>query len=349
MSSTRMLHLCVVTPCFNEEQIIELFYKELKVALRSLDSVYTSILFVDDGSTDRTLQILNRIAKTDPRVQVLSLSRNSGHQIALTAGLDFADADGMVMMDCDLQHPPELIPRMVQYWLQGYDVISGVRRETADASFMKRKLSGAFYVLFNFLSDVRLTSGTADFCLLSRRAHQALRCMPERHRFLRGMISWIGFPRMAVPYDAPARGAGEAKYTMAKSWRMALDAVFSFSATPIRMALRVGLWIIALAFCYLCFILYSVLFKGGTVRGWGSIATLILGLGGTQLVFVGLIGEYLSRIYEEIKDRPLYFLKQGPGLTREAISGDWCSGDRRESIASASPHEATRALAAHRS
>jgi dolichol-phosphate mannosyltransferase len=280
--------------------------------LTTLEGVTTCILFVDDGSTDRTLDVLNRIAAGDVSVEVLSLSRNFGQQIAITAGLDFADADAVVVMDSDLQHPPTLIPEMVRYWLGGYDVVSAVRQHTADASLMKRKTSSAFYVFFNFLADVKLTPGAADFCLLSRRAHRALQRMPERHRLLRGMVSWIGFRRVSVPYTAPARPAGTSKFTPARMWRMAIDAVFSFSAAPIRMASKVGIGILILAFCYFCYSLYFVLFKGSTVQGWASIMTLILGLGGTQLIFIGLIGEYLSRVYEESKGRPLYFLKQEP-------------------------------------
>ena len=326
VSSARMPHLCVVAPCYNEGAVIESFYVELKAALSSLEGIRTSIVFVDDGSSDATLQILNRIAEKDATVQVLSLSRNFGHQIALTAGLDFADADAVLIMDSDLQHPPKLIPQMVRHWLDGYHVVLGVRRETADASFLKRRTSAGFYALFNLLSDVKLVPGAADFCLLSRPVHEALLRMPERHRVLRGMISWVGFSRVTVPYDAAARRAGESKYTPARMWRMAVDAVLSFSSVPIRMALRVGLGILLLAFAYFSYIIYAVLFNGGTVKGWASIVTLILALGGTQLVFIGLVGEYLGRVYEEGKRRPLYFLKQQPqAAARSAAAASYWS------------------------
>jgi polyisoprenyl-phosphate glycosyltransferase len=323
-SSAYMPRLCVVAPCYNEENVIEEFYQELRGALALLESIRTSILFVDDGSTDTTLDILNRIAEADSSVQVISLSRNFGQQIALTAGLDAAEADAVLMMDSDLQHPPNMIPQMVERWFCGYDVVSAVRRDTKGASLLKRKTSTGFYVVFNLLSDIKLTSGAADFCLLSRRAHAALQRMPERHRLLRGMIAWIGFSRTTVPYDAPVRPAGQSKYTPAKMWGMALDAVLSFSATPIRMASRVGLFILFIAFVYFCYVFFSFV-NGNTVRGWASIITLILALGGAQLIFIGLIGEYLSRVYEESKDRPLYFLKQSPGIAAE------CEGYSRRS------------------
>ena len=304
--------LCIVTPCFNEEAVLPLFYRNLKAVLGRMPGAETVILFVDDGSTDTTLQILNQLAATDDAVGVVSLSRNFGHQIAITAGLDYAVGDAILMMDSDLQHPPELIPLMVQKWQEGFDVVSAIRQTTKGASFLKRQSSSLFYLVFNALSEVKVPMGAADFCLLSERAKLALQSMPERHRLLRGMISWIGFRRALLSYEAPERAAGSSKYNLIWMESLALDGVSSFSAAPVRLAFRVGVLIITIALVYFCYILYAAFRYGDVVRGWSSLVVVILGMGGSQLFFIGIIGEYLSRLYEEGKHRPLYFVKQEP-------------------------------------
>ncbi|MEW6306151.1 MAG: glycosyltransferase family 2 protein [Verrucomicrobiota bacterium] len=303
--------LCVVTPCFNEAEVIGPFYSELKAVLQSLADLEHQILFIDDGSTDGTLDQLNALAARDPAVRVYALSRNFGHQIALTAGLDAADADAVVMMDSDLQHPPSLIPEMVRLWRQGNDVVSAVRRTTADASPLKSLSSSLFYGLVNRLSDTRIVPGAADFCLLSRRAHAALCQLPERHRFLRGMVSWIGYPRTFVEFTAPPRAAGQSKYTLARMMKLALNATFSFSIVPLRLAAQLGLLAVFLSLVHLVFILIAW-FRETLVPGWATIVFLVTFLGGVQLVFIGVLGEYLARIFEEVKQRPLYLLKQSP-------------------------------------
>jgi dolichol-phosphate mannosyltransferase len=292
------------------------FYARLKESLESLPDLRHRILFVDDGSSDETLAELNRIAADDAAVEVYSLSRNFGHQIALTAGLDAARGDAVVMMDSDLQHPPTLIPHLVEQWRRGADVVSAVRRSTADESRFKRLTSRGFYKFLNALSDTPIPEGAADFCLLSRRAHRALRAMPERHRFLRGMVSWMGFERVFVEYDAPARAAGKSKYTLRRMLRLASNAVFSFSAAPLQTASRVGMLAMLAGFAYLAYIVGRYLLYHDLVPGWSSVVCSIVILGGLQLVFIGLIGEYLARIFEEVKGRPLYLFKQRPSRRR---------------------------------
>ncbi len=311
--------LAIVTPCYNEQDVVELFYREVKHVMTSLQTATASdlsmewqLLFVDDGSRDDTLGRLNQLAAEDSRVRVYSLSRNFGHQVALTAGLDQANADAVVMMDCDLQHPPALIPAMIAEWQSGADIVQAVRQTTADANWLKRGMSRMFYWAINHISDVPIVPGAADFCLLSRRAHQALRAMPERHRFLRGMVSWLGFPRAMLNYDAAARAAGESKYTLAKMWRLAATAVISFSATPLKMATRAGVMVTLLGLVYLAYVLTRFLIWGDLVPGWGSLMCTMLLLGGMQLFSIGLVGEYLARVFEEAKHRPLYFFKQEP-------------------------------------
>src|SRR5688572_21455610 len=242
--------LCVVSPCYNEAEVIGPFYRELKRVLQALPDLDHRILFVDDGSSDATLERLNDIAAEDPSVDVYALSRNFGHQIALTAGLDAARGDAVVMMDSDLQHPPELIPRMVELWREGNDVVSALRRRTADETFFKGLSSRGFYTLINLLSNTPIEPGAADFCLLSRRAHKGLRSLPERHRFLRGMVSWIGFRRALVPYDAASRHAGKSKYTLRRMLALASNAVVSFSAAPLQAASRIGLAVVGAGCVY---------------------------------------------------------------------------------------------------
>ena len=301
--------LCVIAPCYNEERAIDAFYSELRAALAALDGLDVRILFVDDGSTDGTLEKLRQIVSLDRRVEVLSLSRNFGHQAALSAGLDAATGDAIVMLDSDLQHPPRVIGAMVARWREGYDIVSGIRISTEGAGWMKRAATGAFYWLINHLSDTVVVPGAADFGLLSSTAHRALVSMPERHKFLRGMISWIGFKRSFVEYHAGARSGGDTKYTWTRMFGFALDAIFSFSTAPIRLASRVGTLIACAGVLYLVYILWRY-FQGDFVQGWPSLISVLLIIGGTQLIFIGLIGEYLARTYEEAKRRPLYLVRE---------------------------------------
>jgi dolichol-phosphate mannosyltransferase len=305
--------LCVVAPCYNEVSVIERFLSTLRAKLDRIPDGCYRIVIVDDGSTDGTLEILNQLAATDARLEVYSLSRNFGHQIALSAGLDVAHGDAILLMDSDLQHPPEVACEMVRLWRSsGADVISAVRRTTSDASLFKRWSGRMFYALINAMSETPIMAGAADFCLLSARAHRALCAMPERHRFLRGMISWIGFERAVVEYDAPARQGGESKYTPLKMAGLAMDAIVSFSATPMKMATRLGAAAAVAGGAYLLFALWRYLAVGDLERGWGSLIGAVLILGGIQLLFLGLMGEYLVRLFDEAKRRPLYLFKQTP-------------------------------------
>jgi dolichol-phosphate mannosyltransferase len=274
------------------------------------------VVFVDDGSTDDTLALLNGFAEHDPALRVLSLSRNFGHQVALTAGIDHAAGDAVVMMDSDLQHPPSVIPELVRQWRAGHDVVNAIRQRTEGEGWFKGLTSRGFYALLNLLSGTKVPAGAADFCLLSRRVCLALRDMPERHRFLRGLVSWAGFDRALVPYVAPKRAAGSTKYSLVKMVGLALDAVFSFSAEPLRLALRAGLGITIFGFAYLAYALIYGYLLSGLVPGYSSLIALMMILGGSQLMFIGLIGQYLARIFEQVKGRPIYLLKQEPPEAR---------------------------------
>jgi dolichol-phosphate mannosyltransferase len=310
--------ICIVCPCYNEAEVIGEFHEALVRAIESIEHLEAKILYVEDGSTDGTLERINELARADGRrVGVLSLSRNFGHQVSLSAGLDFAPGEAVLMMDTDMQHPPELLPEMVRLWREGKEVVSAVRKTTNDASAWQRWTSRGFYWILNRMSGTEIVDGAADFCLLSRRAADALRNMPERHRFLRGMISWVGYERAFVEFEAPARAAGRSKYTLARRIRMALDAVFSFSALPIRIAGRVGFAVTALGFGYLAYVLLWYIFGNRTISGWTSILCAVLILGGLQLAFLGLLGEYVARVFEQVKARPLYLVKQEPAWACE--------------------------------
>ena len=305
--------ICVVSPCFNEEEGIDAFYENLKRVLREECSQFSHrIVLVDDGSSDATLERLQLLAKKDPCVLPYSLTRNQGHQVALSAGLDVAEGDAVVVMDADLQHPPEVIPEFVRCWKAGHDVVLAVRRQTEDASWFKRITSDGFYTVFNFLSEVKITPGAADFCLLSRRAHQSLRQMPERRRFVRGMVAWMGFKTTRIEYVAPPRFAGDSKYNIGRMLTLALDATFSFSTRPIRMASKFGAACVVVGLCYLAYMLGRYLLLGDLVPGWASLLGTVIVMGGAQLLSIGLIGEYLAHVFEEVKGRPLYLFKATP-------------------------------------
>lgn len=321
--------ISVVSPCFHEEEGIEAFYTRLKhVLVQDCPGHDHEIVLVDDGSRDATLERLQKIEERDDCVRVFSLTRNMGHQIALSAGLDVSDGDVTIVLDSDLQHPPELIPEMVQKWHEGYDVVLGVRKQTEDASLFKRLSSDGFYSVFNFLSDVKLTPGAADFCLLSRTALNGLRQMPERRRFLRGMIAWMGFKTARVSYTAPSRFAGESKYSLRRMLALALDATFSFSTRPIRLASKAGALFVVVGMMYLAYVLGRYFIVGDLLPGWASIVGTILLMGGVQLLSIGLIGEYLAHVFEEVKGRPQYLFKYTPELANQAAATGSSPRDR---------------------
>ena len=317
MSGSSAESLCVVCPCHNEAEGIRAFTRALTAELERLEPPMAwHLLFVDDGSTDGTLAVLHELAEAERRLLVYALARNFGHQIALTAGLEHAEADAVVLMDADLQHPPALIPELIAAWRADHDVVSAVRKDTPDAGLLKRWSSGAFYRIFNLLSDVRLVPGVADFTLLSRRARGALLDMPERHRVLRAMISWTGMPRALVSYTAAPRAAGTSSYTPRRMIRMALDAVLSFSTRPMRLATKMGLGVSLAGLVYLAYVVCRAVIARDTEPGWPSLLSAVLILGGLQLAFIGLVGEYVARVYEEVKGRPLFVLKEEPDLAR---------------------------------
>jgi glycosyltransferase involved in cell wall biosynthesis len=296
--------LSVVAPVYDEEELVEEFVARTLAAVA--DYAFELVL-VNDGSSDRTPELLDRIA-ADPRVRVIHLSRNFGHQAALTAGLEHAIGDVVAMIDADLQDPPELIPEMIAQWSQGSDVVYAVRKQREGETAFKLATASWFYKLFDKLAQVDLEPNSGDFRLLDRRALDALLAMTERSRFLRGMTVWVGFTQTAVPYQRDARHAGETKYTLRKMLRFSLDAIASFSHLPLQLATYVGLLSAGVAFIAIPVVIVLRIFDS-YLPGFGSITIAILLLGGIQLIALGVIGEYVGRIYDEVKHRPLYIVR----------------------------------------
>jgi polyisoprenyl-phosphate glycosyltransferase len=304
-NDTRTLELLsVVAPVYNEEGTVEEFYSRVCSALEGLPF---ELVLVDDGSTDGSPIALHHLAETDPRVRVVFLSRNFGHQTALTAGLDHARGDAVVMLDGDLQDPPELIVRMLDHWRAGCDVVYAVREEREGESRFKLATARWFYRLFDKLAQVELQHNSGDFRLLDRRALDSLLSMRERNRFLRGMTVWVGYRQAAVPYRRDPRYAGETKYTISKMLRFSLDAISSFSHRPLQLATLLGFLISTLAFVAIP-VVVVLRILGSYLPGFGSITIAVLLLGGIQLIAIGIIGEYVGRIYDEVKGRPLYLV-----------------------------------------
>lgn len=309
--------ISVVVPCYNEEDVIRETHARLAAVLARLDGVGFEIIYTDDGSRDRTPELLQQIQAGDPHVRVLRLSRNFGHQIALTAGLEHAAGAAVVVIDADLQDPPEVIPEMVARWRDGYEVVYGMRTDRPGETSFKLWTAKIFYRLMNRLSETKMPLDAGDFRLMDRKVVAALLAMPERDRFLRGMVSWVGFRQVALLYARAPRHAGVGKYPFWKMVRFAADGVLSFSLMPLRLAVLTGFLAIGMA---LAGIIYAVLLRLYTtdwVRGWASIFVAVLFMGGVQLISLGIIGEYIGRIYGEVKHRPLYLLREKLGFEDE--------------------------------
>jgi len=303
--------LTIVIAAYNEAESLPLLQPRLAAVLDQLsarDGVDARVLYVDDGSRDDTWKLLQAFAADDPRVGVMRLSRNFGKEAALTAGLDHVGEGAAVILDADGQDPPELIPRFVELWREGNDDVHGTRIEREGEGWAKRATAHAFYRVIGRLSKTPIPRDTGDFRLLSPRALAALGQLRERHRFMKGLFGWVGFNRVAVPYQRDARLAGNSKFNFWKLWNFALEGITSFSTAPLRVATYLGVATAVLAFGYGSWIVLKALFWGDPVAGWPTMMAVILFLGGTQLVALGLIGEYLGRLYDEAKQRPLYLV-----------------------------------------
>lgn len=310
--------ISIVVPVFNEQNNLELLYARIKKVFQNTDYRFELIL-VDDGSDDRSLEEIERLCQQDSAVKFLSFSRNFGHQIALSAGLDVADGNAVILMDADLQHPPEVIPALLDKWREGFKNVYTVRK-AEKASLFKKYSSRIFYRVFHALTKLNIPMNSADFRLLDRDVVLQVRKIHERNRFLRGLIFWTGFQSIGIDYEQAPRHAGHVKYDFKSMLLFAIDAVCSFTITPLYIGVLAGALVALLGFVYGGYALYIYVFTGTSVPGWASIISLLGILGGIQLIVIGLIGIYVGKIFEEVKQRPLYIIRSARGIDESRIS-----------------------------
>ena len=310
--------ISVVVPVYNEAETLGELCARLTPVLDEV-GMRSEVLLVDDGSTDASVALMLEQTRRDPRFKIVQLSRNFGHQIAITAGLDLAVGDAVVVMDADLQHPPETIPALVERWREGYDVVYGMRVDRSGDPRMKRTTASLFYKLLLRLSKSDMPAHVQDFRLIDRGALDAFLGLRESNRYVRGMMSWIGFSQIGVPYGYADRYAGESKYTWRRMTKLAADGVMSFSTAPLRLALHAGFVVSGLALLYGFAAIVARIAGWSAVPGWTSLLVVTAFLGGIQLMVLGMIGEYLGRVWEEVKDRPLYIVRAVEGIDLEAV------------------------------
>jgi polyisoprenyl-phosphate glycosyltransferase len=313
--------LSIVLPIYNEEEVIPELHKRLQELLATL-KLEAEVLFVNDGSRDGSMNLLREVAASEARYRVLSFSRNFGHQTAITAGIDYARGRAVVVMDADLQDPPEVVLEMVQRWREGFDVVYGRRNRREGETFFKLLTARWFYRVFAAMIPIEVPLDTGDFRLMSRRVIVALRELRETHRFVRGMVAWIGFRQTQVVYDRPGRYAGETKYPLGKMLRFAIDGITSFSVVPLRFATYLGMVMSTASVGVVVWALVAKYIMRQTVQGWTAIVIIVAVFASVQLLMIGILGEYVGRIYEEVKRRPLYVVGDTVNLAREREGND---------------------------
>ncbi len=305
--------LCLVIPCFNEAEVLP----DLLASIRALDlGLRLRVLFVDDGSHDQTFALLAKACAKDKRLACLSFSRNFGHQVAVSAGLQYAYGDLVAVLDADLQDPPELLPDFIAKWHDGFDVVYGIRTNRKESWFLRIAYK-IFYQLLNRITHIDIPRDSGDFALMDRRVVSVINQMPEHNRFVRGLRGWAGFRQVGIKYARPARQAGKTSYNMRRLTRLALDGLLSFSSIPLRFSGWIGAAAALLGFCYLAYALIINLSGQSLPEGWTSTVVLVLFLGGVQLMVLGVIGEYISRIFDEVKGRPHYVVREGTGWLKD--------------------------------
>lgn len=313
--------LSIIVPVFNEAENLPRFFERLIPILESVDPQW-EIICIDDGSTDESLDILVHHYEQDVRIKTLTFSRNFGKEMALTAGLEHSSGQAVIPLDADLQDPPELIPDMVEQWREGYGVVLATRSERKEDSVAKRLSADWFYRVLHRISDISIPKNTGDFRLMDRAVVDAVCQMPERTRFMKGVLAWVGFPTTQIFYERPARHAGESKFRFRNLWQLALDGIFSFTTLPLKVWTYIGTAISLFAFLYASFLILKTIIYGTDVPGYPSLMVVVLFLGGIQLISLGIIGEYVGRIYRETKRRPLYVVRGQVGLDNPRVSHD---------------------------
>lgn len=308
--------LSVVVPVYNEQEVIDETYKRLTQVFKDyfMDVEY---IFINDGSKDNTYFKLGEISRKNPGVRIINFARNFGHQIAITAGMDYAKGDAVVIIDADLQDPPEVILSMVEKWQEGFEVVYGKRLQREGETVFKKFTAKMFYRFLDSMTDVKLPVDVGDFRLIDRKVCNAMKCLPERSRYVRGLVSWVGFKQTSVEYKREKRFAGETKYPLKKMLKLAGDGIFSFSYKPLKLATFVGMLVSALSFLYLIIVLIQKFVKNDIASGWASSMAVSLFFNGVMLIVIGIMGEYVGRIYEEVKARPLYIVGELLGFDGE--------------------------------
>ncbi|EDX67334.1 MULTISPECIES: glycosyltransferase family 2 protein [Bacillus] len=317
-----MKTITILVPAYNEEEVLDQLYSRLTGVFQGIPNYNFEILFVNDGSKDRTLDIIKEFRVNDKRISYVDLSRNFGKETAMIAGLDHAIGDAVIIIDADLQDPPELIPEMIKYWEQGYDDIYAKRRSRSGESWAKKWTAGKFYSLLKKTTRIPIQENTGDFRLLDRRCVEALKKIRETQRYTKGMFSWIGYNKKEILFDRDPRAAGETKWNYFKLMDLAIEGITSFTTAPLRLASFMGFTVSFLAFIYMIWIIIKTLMYGESVSGYPSMMTAILFIGGVQLISIGIIGEYLGRIFNETKQRPLYFVDEYNDDKVTNIDGD---------------------------
>ncbi|MFE5317096.1 glycosyltransferase family 2 protein [Paenibacillus sp. NPDC056579] len=326
MSET--IRYSVVIPVFNEEAVIHETYRRLKAVMERTQQSY-ELLFVNDGSRDATADILQEYSRWDSTVKLIDFSRNFGHQIAITAGMDYASGDAVIVIDADLQDPPELISDMISKWKEGYDVVYAKRTKRKGESFFKKQTARLFYRLLHASTDISIPVDTGDFRLLDRKVCDEMSRIPENNRFVRGLVSWVGFRQTAIEYERDERHAGETHYPFKKMLKLSLDGLTSFSYKPLKLASYLGFTLSVSGFIYMLFVLYARLFTEATIPGWTSLTIIQLLFNGFILIMLGIVGEYIGRIYDETKGRPLYIVRQSYGIDKSLPKREIHGGENR--------------------
>lgn len=305
--------ISIIIPCHNESGNIELLYQKIEEQTKLFCHDY-ELIFIDDGSTDNTFEIIRSMHEKDPKIKSISFSRNFGHQAAIIAGLNNCIGNCLIMMDADLQHPPELIPEMIKEWKSGYDIVNTIREDSNDLSFFKRNTSKGFYKFINLISKTKIEAGSPDFRLLDRKVIDSFNEIGEYSLFIRGMINWVGFSSTSIQYKQNERFSGISKYSLKKMIAFALDGITSFSSAPLHISMVFGLFCSFLSFIYMIYALYINFFTDQALEGWTSTIISILFIGGIQLISIGILGEYLSKIFYEVKKRPRYLINEKLGF-----------------------------------
>ena len=308
-----MDRITIIVPCYNEEEVVETFYDTLKAALEEVRDVDFRCLFVNDGSVDGTLSVLRRLSEQYEGVSYLSFSRNFGKEAAMMAGLDYADGDAVILMDADLQHPPYLIPEMVEWWRKGYDDVCMKRTDREDEAWFKRTMTGVFYRVLQGFMRYRVQRNVGDFRLLDRRCVSALCLMRESQRYTKGLFTWVGYRKKELPFKVQPRAAGTTTWNYLSLFNLAVEGITSFTTAPLRLTTMLGLFVSMMAIIYMLVVFFDALLYGDPVAGYPTLMTVMLFLGGVQLLSLGIIGEYLGRVFTESKQRPIYLVDEMDG------------------------------------